>query len=509
VSLLPLAFLLAIAPGPGPLLVVPPQPEGALQDAAWIGELLSDVLPQSLAQAGVPAIDRADRLRAQEALEIAHGPLTRATSVRVAEAMEATRVLTGTFSVQDASLTLSLRILDMERGTLSAPFVITGPRETVADLAYVLAWDIALAAGPPPALSRDDYLAHRPDVPFEALEAYGRALAAPDAAAEAKQLTKALSVQPTFNQARLTLGRLQVQAREFEQADETLARVAADAPQARAARFLQGVARLQVGATAGPPRNSPSWWAPTRRRPRSTTALALLHHRAHRRHPPVAVCCAGAGHGAGLERHRLQLGWSLLWEGDLTGAETQLRAVLQQDPLDSHARAVLVWTLRQAGRESEAQEEWKAVLALSPSYETLKTPDLSRRFERVRVAERALAEDRGSRTGAEVVAGLLGRAERLSAAGDHAGAARELSRAVYIDPYAPRIHVPLEARPSRGRGLRRRRWPSCAWPSGRARTRRCGPSSRSSSRTWAARTRRGPRRSGSSRWSRRTRRPAR
>ena len=274
-----------------------------------------------------------------------------------------------------------------------------------------------------------------------------------DPETEARQLAKALSVHPGYDQARLTLGRLQLQAREFEQADETLARVAAEAPQARAARFLQGVARLQVGRY----RESAAVFAelvgadPT---PAALNNHALALMRTTGRTSdirPSQVLRKALELEAGSNDLAFNLGWALLWEDDLGAAEYQLRGVLQQDPLDSHARAVLVWTLRKAGREAEAQEEWKAVIALAPSYESLRAPDLSRRFERIRVAERPLADDRGSRTGAEVVAGLLGRAERLQASGDHAGAARELSRAVYLDPYAPRIHV-LLARAHRAAG---------------------------------------------------------
>jgi tetratricopeptide (TPR) repeat protein len=451
---LPLLVLLAGAPGTAPLLVVPPQPEANTPaDSGWIGEIVSDLLPQSLGEAGVAVIDRADRLRAQEALEIAHGPLTRATSVRVAEATEASRVLTGTFSLQGTNLTLSLRILDLERGSLSTPFVIAGPRESLADLAHVLAWDIALAAGPPPVLTRDAYLTHRLAAPFEAIEAYGRGLTAADAATEQKYLVKALQAYPAYHQARLTLGRLQLQARDFDAAIDTLGRIPEEATQARAARFVQGVALLQVGryreATGvfGDLVGTDSTPAAL-----NNHALALLRTGGRSGDVrPSQVLRKALDLEPGSNDLVFNLGWALLWEDDLSGAETQLRAVLQQDPLDSHARAVLVWTLRKAGREAEAQEEWKAVLALSPSYESLRQPDPSRRFERIRVAEHALAEDRGSRTGAEVVAGLLGRAERLSAAGDHAGAARELSRAVYLDPYAPRIHV-LLARAHRAAG---------------------------------------------------------
>lgn len=452
--LLSLVLSLA-ASAAGPFVVMPPIADGGAADAAWVGELVSDVLPHSLQRAGAPAVARADRLRAEEALEIPHGPVTRATSVRVAEAMEATRVLTGTYRLESGGLTLSLRVLDLERGTLSTPFVINGPKESLGDLVHVLAWDIALATGPPPPLTREVYLAQKPAVPPAALEAYGRALAASEPAAERKLLQQALGLSPGFHQARLTLGRLQLQAREFEQAEDTLARVPSEAPQARAARFDQATARLRLGryreaaelfgelAAAEP---TPAAL--------NNQAMALLRvpGRAAEPRPSDVVRRAIASEPGSVDL-AFNLGWALLWEGDLAGAEQQLRTVLQQDPLDGHARAVLVWTLRKGGREAEAQEEWKAVLALAPSYESLKNPDPARRFERVRGAERSLADDRGSRTGAEVVAGLLGRAERFSQAGDHAAAARELSRAVYLDPYAPRIHV-LLARAHRAAGDR-------------------------------------------------------
>jgi tetratricopeptide (TPR) repeat protein len=453
-TILPLLLALA-APASGSLVVMPPIADGGAPDSAWIGELVSDMLPQSLRRAGVAAVARADRLRAEEALDIPHGPVTRATSVRVAEAMEATRVLAGTYRVEQGGVTLSLRVLDLARGTLSTPFVINGPQDALGDLAHVLAWDIALATGPPPPLTREVYLAQKPPVPPAALEAYGRALAASDPAAERKLLQQALGLSPGFHQARLTLGRLQLAAREFEQAEDTLARVPPNAPQARAARFDQAIARLRLGRY----REAADLFGElSAAEPTSATlnnqAMAILRVPGRGPEPkPSDVMRRAMEAEPGSVDLAFNLGWALLWEGDLGGAEQQLRSVLQQDPLDGHARAVLVWTLRKGGREAEAQEEWKAVLALAPSYESLKNPDPTRRFERVRVAERALADDRGSRTGAEVVAGLLGRAERLSQAGDHAGAARELSRAVYLDPYAPRIHV-LLARAHRAAGDR-------------------------------------------------------
>jgi len=112
VLLIPLLFTLASSAAPaGGLLVIPPDrstavadpdlvgppveappppPIGAPEDTSWVGEAVGDLLTRALARAGVAAIGREDRLRAQAALELPRLPLTRATSIRLAEAHSGT-----------------------------------------------------------------------------------------------------------------------------------------------------------------------------------------------------------------------------------------------------------------------------------------------------------------------------------------------------------------------------------------------------------------------------------
>ena len=80
------ALLLSVLPGT--VLVLPPDaPAG--RPETWVAELVADQLPRSLAYLGVPAVDRADRLQAHAALAVPLVPLTRATSIRMAEALGA------------------------------------------------------------------------------------------------------------------------------------------------------------------------------------------------------------------------------------------------------------------------------------------------------------------------------------------------------------------------------------------------------------------------------------
>lgn len=441
-----LAALLILAPavqGRGTLVVLPPDtpPEAEIQ---WVGEVVADLLPRALLEAGVPAVERADRLRAQEALAVPSVPLTRATSIRIAEALGASRLVVGTCDTKGSGLTLSLRILDVERGTLSAPLVGTGPLESVADLVRGLAWDIALAGPVRPTRSREDFMARRLTVPFEALKAYAQGLSAPLAAPRVQLLRRALSLAPSFDHARVALGRSQVESREFAAAYETLSRVEPASPLGRPARFVQGVALLALGRYrdasqlyAGLAADDPT---PAML---NNHALALLRLGGSSGIKASQVLRKAVEMAPEVRELPFNLGWALFSEGDAEAAVFWTKGVLREDPRDTHARVILTWALRASGHGAEADQEWKGLTALAPSYEALATPDLSRRFERVLPSERLIVLDPGVRTDAELAASHLGAADRLEGGGDLDGALRELTQAALLDPYGARVHLAL------------------------------------------------------------------
>lgn len=437
------------------VLVTPPEREPPANEPNWVGELVSETLPRSLALLGVPAVERDDRLRAQSALEIPLVPLTRATSIRVAEALGAGRLVFGSYALKDGVLTLTLRVLDLRRAGASPPVVARGSAKNVGDLVHGLAWDLAGALGTAPVTTRADFVARRPAATGEALEAFGKALTSRKPILQARYLRQALQAAPQLHEARLALGRVQLENSEFSAAQATLARIPASAPVARAARFMQGLAQLEVG--------------------RYAEATALFASLAAER--PTAAVLNNQGLAALRDAQRAQrasdalrraleqapdsrdvafnLAWALLLEGDPQASEYFLRGLLRRDPLDGHARLVLAWALEKAGRAEDAAKEWKGVLALAPNLAALDDPDFGRRFERILPAERLRPDDRSERTDAEVAAGLVGRAERRLEANDAEGALRDLVRAAYLDPYAQRVHL-LLARAYRARGERER-----------------------------------------------------
>jgi tetratricopeptide (TPR) repeat protein len=432
-----LGWLLAAS---GPVMVAAPESTASGAESAWIAEAVADLLPRQLGELGVPAVGRADRVRAQEALELPAFSLTRATSIRLAESMGAARLVTGSYSLQGPRLELSLRILDVERATLSAPLTTVGSLEGLVALLRGLAWDIALAGPDPPSGSREEFLSRRTP-PFEAVKAYGRSLSAGDPAARLKLLRDATALAPDFGEAWLALGRLQLESREQPAALESFERIDSESALAREARFLRGVALLELGrfaeavaAYAGLVEQDPTPAA------LNNYGLALLRD-GRPAGPRASQVLRRAIDGEKAAKETLfNLGFALFCEGEYEAAAFWLRGVTSRDGRDIHARLALVWALRRSGHAAEAEQEWAALLAVAPAYPALEAPDAGRRFERVLRAETRVAPEGERRSDAELAASHVGRAERLVSAGDWAAAQAELTRAAYLDPYSAKTH---------------------------------------------------------------------
>jgi Flp pilus assembly protein TadD len=287
-------------------------------------------------------------------------------------------------------------------------------------------------------------------VPFEALQAYAEGLTAPDPAERLKYLRRALALHPGYDQARLTLGRTQLETREFAAALASFERIGSGSPFARRARFLRGVALLQLGRY----REAADLYAALQK---AETTPGVLNNQAVallRLGNPGERASAVLKKAVDLEPSSVDLpfnlGFAFLVEGDPEAAAFWLKGVVRNEPRDHQARLLVCWALRRAGLTVQADEEWRALSASTSSYESLSTPDTSRRFERIEASERALLLDSEGRSDAELAATHVSKAASLAEAGNLEGAEAELTQAAYLDPYAPRVHLLL------GRALKRR-----------------------------------------------------
>jgi tetratricopeptide (TPR) repeat protein len=438
--LIALALALALHPSPvsGPVLVVPPEGPGG-SAPGWIGAAVAVTLPRALQRAGVPVVPDLERRRAQEALGAPAAIVTRATSIRTAESLGASRLVVGSWDQKDGSVTLSLRLVDLEQGALSAPMTGSAPLASLGGLVHTLAWDVALAGAPPPPEGAREALQAGAGVPFEALRALGEGMAARDAASQAAGARRALAVYPGYQEAALLLGQLLVEAGDFASARDAIGKIGSDSPFARDARFLDGVALIGLGRF----READVLYAQLAA---EQGTAAVLANRA------IARLRAGGAAGAStLLRQALEaepasldlpfdLGWALLVEGEPAAAAFWLKGAVRRDPGDAQGRLLLSWALQSAQRGAEAEEQWRAAVALTPTLEGLRTPDLSRRLERVLPSEHGLLLDPDRAGDADEARAHAERGEARLAAGDGATALSELTRAALLDPYSAVVH---------------------------------------------------------------------
>jgi tetratricopeptide (TPR) repeat protein len=436
-----LALLLAL-PGEegGPVVVVPPEGPGGA-GAGWIGAAIAETLPRALQRAGVPAVPGSDRRRAQEALGVPGGSATRATAIRGAESLGASRLVVGSWDLQGADLALSLRLLDARRGTLSVPLVSRGPLAGLGRAVHALAWDVALAGERPPTGTREALLGAAEGVSFEALRALGEGLAGRDTASRVAGVRRALALHPAYDEAGLALSRLLVDAGSFDEARQAAARVPTGSPFARDARFLDGVALLGLGRD----READVLFAELVSQQASAAALGNRAVARLRQGPAASGASAllrqaveAAPASADLP---FDLGWALFVEGEAEAAAFWLKGAVRRDPGDAQGRLLLSWALSESGRAEEAEEQWRSAAALVPALEPMRKPDPSRRLERVLPSEQGLLLDPARSADAEASRTHAAKGEALLASGDREASISELARAALLDPYSTRPHL--------------------------------------------------------------------
>lgn len=426
-----LALVAALAI-PGRVLVFPPA--GPDRGApGWIGAAVEELLPRALQREGVEAIPAADRRRALEALGVPGPVATRATGIRLAESFGARAVVFGSWQLGGPELALTLQPFDVASAELLAPLQARGPLEELArlidELARALAGREAKAAP-----------AGAAPVPFAALRALGEGLAARDAASRIEGLRRALALQPAYPEAALALARSLYDASRYADASGVLAALGEAPAFARETRFLRGACLIGLGQHSAADALYAALAA-------DDPTPGVLTNRAAAR----LRLATGPSGASTLLRQALDkapfaadlpfgLGFAHLVEGSPEAAAFWLRDAVRYAPGDARARLTLSWALRGAERGDEADEQWRAAVALDAALEAQRSPDPTRRLERVLPSESALVIDLVRAQDARSARAQAAHAEALVAAGDAGKALVELEQAARLEPSAAGPH---------------------------------------------------------------------
>ena len=255
-------------PGGRVVLVLPFDNHSGNASLNWIGDSFPDTLNKRLNSAGFLTISHDDRQFAYEHLGLpADFRPTRATTIRIAEQLDANYVILGSYSVQPGTagatangtsngtagsrILIQARVLSIDELRLSTVMEDSAELMRLFDAENAIAWKIAAKIDPHFSGSEQTFLAAPGAVPLPAFEDYIRGINATTGAERMKRLEDAVGLVPSYAAALLELGKEQYAQRDFDGAAATLAKVPKTDALALEANFYLGLANFNSANYAG------------------------------------------------------------------------------------------------------------------------------------------------------------------------------------------------------------------------------------------------------------------
>ena len=432
------------------LLVIPFENKDAR--LIWLREGAALLLTDYLNAAGDAAIDRDERERAFDRLQFpTMAVLSRASSIKVGQAVGATEVVTGRFEVIGDELVAHARVIQLESGRMLPEVEARGPAADVFGVFARLAQHIKGSDTPLPPPG------DRLPPAVQVFELYVKGLLSEVPATAQAYLEQALKAAPQFDRARLALWGLHEEAGDHEKAHAAIARVAATSRWSREARFFDAISLINLKRFD----DALALLRALQNEQRSAAVANAIGVAELRRSPTVQPGRATYYFSQATEIDPadgnlfFNLGYAYWLDRDPSATIYWLREAVRRNPGDGDAHFILGAALQQTGSTAEATRERELALRLSSKYAgwDAKTPGgdaVPRGLER-------LAEELNS-TAARVdtMITTAGQRDQDSLARFHLDAGRrayereadreaiqELRRALYLSPYLAEAHLLL------------------------------------------------------------------
>ncbi len=211
----------------------------------WIGDSFPDTLNARLSSSGFLTITREDREYALDHLGLPAGfRPTRATTLRIAQTLDADYVVVGSYTVAAGKLQVQAQVVRVNQLRMSPPLADSSELSRLYDVENATAWKVAREIDPQLPVAEQTFLAASAGVPLSAFENYIRGVEATSQQERLKRLSAAVTESPTYTQAMLALGKAQFSARDYDHASMTLAKIPLADRRALEARFYLGLARF-------------------------------------------------------------------------------------------------------------------------------------------------------------------------------------------------------------------------------------------------------------------------
>ena len=230
------------------LLALPFTNTGAEGSVDWIGEAMPEILNQRFAAAGFLPVSRSDRAYALDHLGLpADFRPTRASTLRLAQNLDADSVIFGTYQVDGDRITATARILDVVNLRESQPIVESAELSRLPDVANAVAWRVVRQLDPAYPVAEPTFIAADSALRLDAFESYVRGLLPGSAEESIRHLRDAVRLDPNYGPAWLALGDALFSAQDYDEAAVAYGHLTRNDPNALQADFYRGLAYFFTG----------------------------------------------------------------------------------------------------------------------------------------------------------------------------------------------------------------------------------------------------------------------
>lgn len=212
----------------------------------WIGESFVEVLSSGLASPRFMMLDRRERVAAFDSLGIPSnaGILSDATIYKVAQALDASKVILGHYDYSPGVFTATAQILDMKGPSLSKKFIESGSLEDLLEIQNGLAWQLQQVLRTNLPSTKSEYIQDHPGPRLDAFESYLRGLSARNRAQQIRYFRTSLRLDPEFTTPAFRLGMIYFQDRDYPTSVLWLSKLRRSDPDYLEANYFLGLAYL-------------------------------------------------------------------------------------------------------------------------------------------------------------------------------------------------------------------------------------------------------------------------
>jgi tetratricopeptide (TPR) repeat protein/TolB-like protein len=349
----------------GIYVVLPFENAGASPRLEWLSEGLEELTIQRLSAAGEQVYSHAGRVAELERYGLPHtSKVSRATMLHMAEDLDADYVVFGRFAANGASLTIELRVLNVNPAALRPVLRETGSLDSLMDLHTRLVWRMLSASDHKRKPTLAEFSKRQRPLRLDAFEHYARGLTAGEDEAKLRELHEAARLEPEWPEPEFALGEVYYARRDYDSALAWFFKVPKTSDRYAEALFFSGVCRLQSNQPDRAEEVFVSLQEALKKNMVAGGELPEILNNlsiARARQGKTAAAQADLRRATELDPNEddypFNMGVLALQSNDAAAAADSFREAAEREPDNAEDRAMLILSQEKAGKGPEADQE--------------------------------------------------------------------------------------------------------------------------------------------------------